>query len=403
MDTNRETTSIEPQTQLVESFRKHLAQTSDSPLGLEIVRAEGVWLYDATGKKYLDAISGICVNNLGHRHPEVLAAISRQLDRYIHTMVYGEFVLKPQVELAERLAAILPDTLSVSYFVNSGSEAVEGAMKLARRFTGRKQIISFNNCYHGSTLGALSLSSSSELRSGFNPLLEDVIHLPFNDIGSLRQITSQCACVIVEPIQGEAGVIQATPEFLDALRERCTSSGVLLMFDEVQTGFGRTGKLFAFEHYGVVPDVLVLGKAMASGLPLAAFISSQEIMSCLRDPPLGHITTFGGNPVACAAAIAVLNVMSRPGFLDHVNEMGALLREKLRHDAIREVRGRGLMMAIELESEQLLQQVFRRLLDDGVVADWFLFASESLRVCPPLVISDEVVTELCKTLLASLH
>lgn len=394
---------------LLENFRKHVARTSDSPMGLEIVRGEGVWLYDAQGRKYLDAISGICVNNLGHRHPAVMAAIHKQLEKFTHAMVYGEFVLEAQAELATRLASLLPPSLSVSYFVNSGTEAVEGALKLARRFTGRSQIVSFENCYHGSTMGALSLSSSAELRSGYEPLLVDVIHLPFNNIEELDRITEQTAGVIVEPIQGEAGVIEGTPEFHTALRARCSEVGALLIFDEVQTGFGRTGKMFCFEHYGasppapparpagglprggeketaIVPDILVIGKAMANGLPLAAFISSAEIMACLKNPPLGHMTTFGGNPVACAAALAVLDVMSAPGFFDHVNGMGELLRTELRNAEIVELRGHGLMMAMELKSEDALQKVMKRCLENGVVTDWFLFAPKTLRVCPTLTI-----------------
>jgi acetylornithine/succinyldiaminopimelate/putrescine aminotransferase len=384
-------------------------------MGVEIVRAEGAYLYDARGRTYLDAVSGICVNNLGHRHPAVMAAIQRQLDKFTHAMVYGELILESQVELATRLASLLPENLSVSYLVNSGTEAVEGALKLARRFTGRSQIVSFENCYHGSTMGALSLSSSKERRSGFGPLLGDVCHLPFNGVEQLEQVTQQTACVIVEPIQGEAGIIEATVGFLSALRTRCSEVGALLIFDEVQTGFGRTGKMFCFEHYGsaspptplprrgeqeskVVPDILLVGKAIANGLPLAAFISSSEIMSCLKHPPLGHMTTFGGNPVACASALAVLDVMSEPGFLDHVNAMGELIKRELRHPAIREIRGRGLMFAVQLESEKILRSVFKRCLENGVVTDWFLFAPHSLRICPPLTISENEVIQLCSRL-----
>jgi acetylornithine/succinyldiaminopimelate/putrescine aminotransferase len=387
---------------LLESFKKHIAQTSDAPLGLEIARAEGVWLYDPSGKRYIDAISGVCVTSVGHRHPAVLHAIEEQLACFTHAMVYGELVLKSQVELATRLAGLLPAGLSVSYLVNSGSESVEGAIKLARRYTGRREIISFQNGYHGSTMGALSLSSSLQQRHGFEPLIPDVKHLPFNEVARLQEISQLTSCVIVEPIQGEAGVVEATPEFLAELRQCCADAGALLIFDEVQTGLGRTGKMFAFEHYGVAPDVLVLGKAIANGLPLAAFISSPEIMSCLKNPPLGHITTFGGNPVACAAALAVLDVITEPGFVDHVNAMGELMKTELQHPETKELRGRGLMIAVQLDNEAKLQEVMRRCLESGVLTDWFLYDGSSLRLCPPLVINDRECLGLCAAVLRSI-
>jgi acetylornithine/succinyldiaminopimelate/putrescine aminotransferase len=373
---------------LLESFRTYLAQTSVAPIGLEIVGGEGVWLFDAAGRKYLDAISGIGVNNLGHNHPAVIKAVEGQLWKMLHGTVYGEFVIETQVKLAEKLAALLPHNLSVTYPTNSGSEAVEGAIKLARRHTGRTGIVSFESAYHGSTMGALSLTSSPELRWGYEPLVADVVHLPFNNLDQLDRITAKTAGVIVEPIQGEAGVIEATPEFLNALRLRCTEVGALLVFDEVQTGMGRTGKLFAFEHYDVVPDVLILGKALGGGLPLAAFIASQEIMSCLTDPPLGHMTTFGGNPVACAAASVVLDEMTKPGFMDHVVSVGNQIKSQLAPGPGTEVRGRGLMLAVQLPSEGELQRVVGRCLENGVITDWFLYNSSALRVYPPLVITE---------------
>lgn len=391
-------TGAVPQSALWERFKKHLALTSDAPVGLEVERAEGVWLFDPDGNRYFDAISGIAVNNLGHNHPAVDQAVRVQLNKYDHALVFGEAVLEPQVQLAEKLAEMLPEQLSVSYFVNSGSEAVEGAIKLAKRFTGRSQLVSFEEAYHGSTVGALSLCSAPEIREGYEPLLQDVVHLPFNSVDTLERITEKTAGVVVEPIQGEAGVIEATSEFLHALRRRCSETGALLIFDEVQTGFGRTGKMFAFEHYHVVPDVLVLGKAIANGLPLSAFVSAPQIMNCLKEPELGHMTTFGGSPVACAAALAVLEVMTERDFMAHVLAMGDLVKERLKNEAIKQVRGRGLMLAVELDRNEMAQVVCDHGLEKGVVLDWFLFARDCLRLYPPLTATDEEVAYLCEKL-----
>ncbi|HNP99864.1 MAG TPA: aspartate aminotransferase family protein, partial [Bacteroidia bacterium] len=375
------------------NFYQYVAQTSPAPVGLEIERAEGVYLFDTSGKKYLDLISGIAVSNLGHQHPIVISAIESQLKKHMHLMVYGEFIQSPQTELAAALNSYLPKQLNNIYFTNSGAEAVEGAMKLAKRFTGKTQFVSFRNAYHGSTQGALSICGNEMLKNSFRPLLPGCSIHEYNSLSEIEHIDESCAGVIVEPIQGEAGVIIPEKGFLEALRKRCDETGALLIFDEIQTGFGRTGKLFAFEHSGVIPDILLLGKSFGGGLPLAAFISSKEKMCSLTyDPVLGHISTFGGHPLSCAAAYASLNVIADSDLLKNVIRKGELFCSLLKHDDIRSIRGLGLFIALEFENERINQEVIKRCLDKGVITDWFLFAPNCLRIAPPLIIRDEEIT-----------
>jgi acetylornithine/N-succinyldiaminopimelate aminotransferase len=374
-------------------FFRHLAQTSQAPLALEISLAEGLYLYDNTGKRYLDLISGISVSSTGHRHPRVVEAISRQLDRHLHVMVYGEYIQEPQVKLAARLSCLLPPSLSSTFFVNSGSEAVEGALKLTKRYTGRHEIIAFKNAYHGSTHGALSVTGNDALKKPFCPLLPLVKHLRFNHSDDLNQITSQTACVIVEPVQGEAGIIPAKPDFLSKLRKKCSETGALLVFDEIQTGIGRTGSLFAFEKYNLIPDILLLAKAFGGGLPLGAFISSQEIMYCLsHEPALGHISTFGGHPLSCSAALANLEVIVEENLADLAEEKARIfINELMDLPGIQEIRHAGLMMALQFENEKFNHQIIEDCLESGLITDWFLFKPDAMRIAPPLTITIEEI------------
>ncbi len=381
-------------------FLRHVAQTSDIPLALEIERAEGLYLYDSSGKAYLDLISGIAVSALGHRHPAVLQAAREQMDRYLHTLVYGEFVLAPQVRLAEALCAALGPGFDSVYFVNSGSEAVEGAMKLAKRFTGRPHIVACREAYHGSTQGAASLMEPTTFTHAYYPLLPGIRHIRFNHSEDLETIDRSCAAVIIEPVQAEAGVRPPDPAFFQALRRRCTETGALLVFDEIQTGYGRTGSLWAFQQLGVVPDVILLAKAMGGGFPIGAFATRREIMHCLsHDPPLGHITTFGGHPVGCAAALATLRTLQSEPWIAEVKDKEARFRELLRHPALREVRSVGLLLAVELESFEKVREVQLACLEKGLLTDWFLFNERSLRIAPPLIIEHEQIEWACRTLL----
>lgn len=384
-------------------FHNHLAQTSDMPMELEIVSADGNYQYDTKGKKYLDLISGIAVSNLGHNHPEIKKAITTQLDSHLHLMVYGEFVQSPQVKLATALSEILPENLSSVFFTNSGSEAVEGALKLAKRFTGRTEIISCKNAYHGATHGALSIIGSEEWKNSFRPLLPDVKQLLFNHWEDLSEITEKTACVIIEPVQGEAGVRIGNVYYLEALRKKCNETGTLLIFDEIQSGFGRTGKFFAFEHFGVIPDILLLGKALGGGLPLGAFISSKEIMDSLQtNPVLGHITTFGGHPLSCAASLAALEILKREKWISEAEEKGDLFKELLVHPEIIEVRGIGLMLAVEMRDFDYVQKVIKKCIKKGLITDWFLFSDNSLRIAPPLTITIDEVRKAIEIILQSL-
>ncbi len=369
-------------------FLQHVAQTSDFPYLLEISHAEGIFLYDPDGNPYVDLISGVSVSNLGHRHPEVVSAIKEQLDRYMHLMVYGEFVQSPQVSLAALLNEILPPQLDCTYFVNSGSEAVEGALKLAKRYTGRFRTIAFNKAYHGSTGGALSVMGDEYFKNAFRPVVPGTTFLDFNDFKGLDRIDSQTACVIVEPIQGEGGIILPQDGFLEEIRDRCDRAGALLIFDEIQTGMGRTGSMFAFEHWGIIPDILLLAKGFGGGMPLGAFISSAAIMSVFKtNPVLGHITTFGGHPVCCAAGLANLEVLLREGLIKDVAGKEKLFRDHLEHPAIREIRGLGLFLAVELGSGEKVQEFISLAKDDGLVTDWFIFHDTAFRIAPPLIIS----------------
>ena len=363
---------------------------------LDIERAEGVYLIDHSGKKYIDLISGISVSSLGHKHPEILAAVHRQVDEHMHLMVYGEFIVSPQIKLAEMLTGLLPASLDSVYFTNSGTEATEGAMKLAKRLTGRTSIASFRNAYHGSTQGALSICGNEELKNSFRPLLSGHITLEYNQADTLSLIDDQTAAVFVEPIQAEAGIILPENGFLEKLAERCRQTGALLVFDEIQTGMGRTGSLFAFMQTNVVPDILLLGKAFGGGMPLAAFIASRDKMQALtHQPVLGHLTTFGGHPVCCAASLAALTVTVREDLASQARSKELLFRKHLIHPKIKAVRGQGLLLCIEFDNEKINQEVILRCYDKGLITDWFLFAPHCLRIAPPLTISDEEIINSC--------
>jgi acetylornithine/N-succinyldiaminopimelate aminotransferase len=383
-----------------ELFFKHLGQTSPAPLGLEIVRAEGVWLYDAAGKKYLDAIGGISVCNTGHRHPEVVSAIKDQADRFLHLLVYGELIQSPQVVYAHLLASHLPDKLQSVYFTNSGTEATEGAMKLAKRVIGRTEIVAFDYSYHGSTQGALSLMGDEYWRNAFRPLLPGISHLRFNDLNDLTRISDKTACVVAETVQAENGVIKPSPEWISALRKKCDDTGALLILDEIQVGFGRTGTLWGFEQYGIVPDILLLGKALGGGLPLGAFISSKSLMdSFTNQPVLGHITTFGGHPLSCAAGLAAMKVLLNEKLIDQIAEKERLFLKRLVHPLIKSVRSAGLLIAVEFENFETNKRIIDACIRDGVLTDWFLFASGCLRIAPPLIISLEEIDEICRIIM----
>lgn len=385
-------------------FYQHVATTSDFPIGLEIEKAEGIYMYSPEGKEYLDLVSGVSVSNLGHGHPKIKQAVKDQVDKYMHLMVYGEFIESPQVKLAKLLADNLPETLNSVYFVNSGSEANEGALKLAKRYTGRSEMISFKNAYHGSTQGVLSVLGDEEMKNSFRPLLPDVRFLDFGQIDQLEAISEKTACVILEPMQSEAGMIIPSDAFIKALRERCTQKGALLIFDEVQMGFGRTGKLFAFEHFDVVPDILCLAKAMGGGMPIGAFISDKKILDSFKSGPmLGHITTFGGHPVCCAAAKASLEVILDEKIVDHVQRKGELFVSLLEnHPLIKGFRQRGLFIAVDVESQEIMLEIMKNGFELGVIMDPFLFYPNAFRIAPPLNISDEEIHKACDLLLKAM-
>lgn len=386
-----------------ELFLLNNAQTSTSPNMLEIEYAEGLYMYDKSGKKYMDLVSGFAVSNIGHRHPKVLDAIRAQLDKYLHLTVYGEFVQSPMVLFAQKLIGVLPEQLNNVYFVNSGAEATEGALKLAKRYTGRSGIISCHHAYHGSTHGALSVMGNEHYKQKYRPLLPDVGFIHFGRAEDLELITTATACVIMETVQGEAGIRTATPEYMQQLRARCTAVGALLILDEIQAAFGRTGKLFAFEHYGIVPDILLLAKALGGGMPIGAFIANREVMGVLKENPiLGHITTFGGHPVSSVSGLASLNVILDEELVEKVSIKGLLFRELLVHPLIREVRGIGLMMCIQLDSFEQVERVSKLCAADGLVIDWFLHCETALRVAPPLIIREEEIREACRIILKAL-
>jgi acetylornithine/N-succinyldiaminopimelate aminotransferase len=385
-------------------FLRHQAQTSEFPLLLEIERAEGVYMYTPDGRRILDLISGIGVSNVGHRHPRVLQAIHGQLDKYLHLMVYGELVQAPPARLAHALAATLPPPLDTVYFTNSGAEAIEGALKLAKRHTGRTGLVSSLNAYHGSTHGALSITGSEDFKNSYRPLLPDVTHLRYNELADLSLITEHTAAVVLETVQGEAGVRVPTPGYLPAVRQRCTEVGALLILDEIQCGFGRTGTQWAFEQFGVVPDILVCAKGMGGGMPIGAFISSPEIMVGFQtNPILGHCTTFGGHPVSCAASLATLQVIQDENLLADVAAKADRVRASLHHPAIRAVRNCGLLMAVEFESFDVLKPIIdHALAEENILTDWFLFCDNSLRIAPPLTITEAEIDEACAGLLRAI-
>ena len=381
-------------------FLNHVGQTSDAPLCLNIVKAEGSKMWDANGKEYIDLIAGISVCNIGHRHPKVIKAIKQQADKYLHIMVYGELVENPQVEYATLLTQHLPATLNSVFYTASGSEATEGAMKLAKRFTNRSQIISFKNSYHGSTQGALSVMGSEYWQQAFRPLLPDVLQLRYNNFDDLKNITERTACVIAETIQAEAGILKPEHGWLHSLRQRCFCTGTLLVLDEIQCGFGRNGTLWAFEQFNIVPDILLLGKAIGGGMPLGAFVADKKIMdSFTHNPVLGHINTFGGHPVSCAAGLAAFKVLTEEKLFTKVFDKEKLFRSLLQHHAIKNISSAGLMMAIEFDSFETNKKIIDTLIENGVFTDWFLFCAHAFRICPPLNISDEEISNACNIII----
>jgi acetylornithine/succinyldiaminopimelate/putrescine aminotransferase len=378
-------------------FLSHIGQTSPNPLALEIVRASGSKLYDVNNKEYIDLIGGISVCNIGHGNKKVIDAIKEQADNFMHVMVNGELVLSPQTAYAKLLTDHLPSSLNSVFFTASGTEATEGAMKLAKRFTGRTKIVAFKNSYHGSTQGSLSIIGDEYWRNAFRPLLPDILHLEYNNFKSLESITTETACVIAETIQAEAGVIVPDRKWTEALRKKCTDTGTLLVLDEIQCGFGRNGTLWAFEQFDIVPDVLLLGKALGGGMPLGAFIADKKIMDSLtNNPVLGHINTFGGHPVCCAAGKAAMEVLLEENIINDVLEKEKIFRENLHGSKIKNIRSRGLMIALEFEDFDQNKKVIDRLLEKGAFTDWFLFASQCLRIVPPLIISTEEINQACK-------
>lgn len=385
-------------------FLLNTAQTSDSPRMLEVERSEGVYLYSPDGQKYMDLVSGFAVSNIGHRHPKVLDAIRNQLDKYLHVTVYGEFVQAPQVGLATALLEVLPDSFGSVYFTNSGAEATEGAMKVAKKYTGRREIIAARKAYHGSTQGALSLIGNAAYHQAYAPLLPEINFIDYNHMADLSQITERTAAVILEAVQGEAGIRVPNTTYMQAVRNRCDEVGALLIFDEIQTGFGRTGSLFAFEQYGMVPDIILMAKGLGGGMPIGAFVAPKAIMDVIKDNPmLGHITTFGGHPVSCAAAQASLQVIREEQLIQSVASKAALFRELLQHPQIQEIRGVGLMMCLQLDSFEQVFAVSDYALQHGVIVDWFLHCESALRIAPPLTITESEIREACSVLIAGLN
>ena len=390
-----------------ELFLQHVAQTSDFPLSLEIERAEGVYMFGKDGKEYMDLISGIGVSNVGHRHPKVTQAIHNQVDKYLHLMVYGEYVQTSQILLAEALVNTLTKgcrkypVLNNVYFTNSGTEAVEGAMKLAKRYTGRQEIISCVNAYHGATQGALSLSGSENFKRNYRPLLPEIKHIRHGNFDDIQLVSCRTAAVFIEIIAGEAGVRIPEYQYFMALRRQCDLTGTLLIIDEIQTGFGRTGTFWAFEQFGFYPDMLLCAKGMGGGMPIGAFIANQKIMSVFKNNPiLGHITTFGGHPVSCAASLATLNVIFEENLLEKVKAKAQIFRELLVHEQIKEVRNQGLMMAVEFENFETLKPIIDRAIVRGIITDWFLFCDNSMRIAPPLIITEEEIRKACSVILS---
>lgn len=382
---------------MTEDFYKYQAQTTPHPLALEISHAEGSYIYDTSGKKHLDFVAGVSACTLGHCHPRVVSAIKTQAEKYLHVMVYGEYIQEPAVELVKLLAENLPKNLDTTYLVNSGTEAIEGALKLARRATGRTQILYANNAYHGNTMGSMSVMGFEERKNAFKPLVPDCYPVTFNNGADLQKITSETAAIILETIQGGAGFIQPENEYLRKVRQRCDETGTLLILDEIQPGFGRTGTLFAFEHFGIIPDILVMGKGMGGGMPIGAFTASHRVMALLQDnPKLGHITTFGGNPVIAAAALATLQELTETDIIQQTLEKEKLFRKLLIHPKIKEIRGRGLMLAAMLETPEIATEVILACKEQGLILFWLLFEGRALRITPPLTISNDEIAEGCK-------
>ncbi len=385
-------------------FFSYQAQTTPHPLAMEVSHAKGSYIYDAEGKAHLDFVAGVSACSLGHCHPKIMAAIEKQSKEYMHVMVYGEYIQGPAVAYSKLLASLLPDPLETTYLVNSGTEAIEGALKLARRVTGRSQILAAKNAYHGNTMGSLSLMDYEERKAPFRPLLPDIGFISFNKKEDLNKITQKTAAVILETIQGGAGFILPENEYLLAVREKCTAMGALLILDEIQPGFGRTGKLFAFEHYDCVPDILVIGKGMAAGLPVGAFTASHKMMATLKEQPmLGHITTFGGNPVIAAAALATLEEITTTSLIPQTTEKEALFRTRLKHPLIKEIRGKGLMLTLIMESSEIANDLVLSCAQNGLVLFWLLFEKRAVRITPPLTISEKEIEEGCSVILKALE
>ncbi len=385
-------------------FFKYQAQTSPFPLAMDVSHATGSYIYSTEGKKYLDFVAGVSACSLGHRHPKVVNAVKEQLDKYLHVMVYGEYAQGPAVELCKLLADLLPAPLEKTYLTNSGTEAIEGSLKLARRYTGRTELIAAKNAYHGNTMGSLSLMTYEERQKPFRPLIGDVSFIDFNETKDLQKITDKTAAVILETIQGGAGFILPEKDYLKKIKKRCEEVGALLILDEIQPGFGRTGKLFGFQHFDIVPDILVMGKGMGGGLPIGAFTASSEIMNVLSDrPKMGHITTFGGNPVIAAAALATLKEITQSNLMAEIAEKEALFRKLLVHPLIREIRGKGLMLAPILASEEIANKLVLRAQDNGLILFWLLFEKKAVRISPPLTISSEEIKEGCGIVIAILE
>lgn len=377
-------------------FLQHVAQTSSAPIGIEMVKASGIHLWDVDGNKYVDLIAGFSVCNIGHSHPAVIKAVQEQAAAYMHLIVYGEFIESPQVQYAKLLTDHLPATLNCVYFTNSGAEATEGAMKLAKRVTGRSKIIAFTDAYHGSTQGALSIMGGEYWRNAFRPLLPDIHHYTYDDDSVINDIDTSVACVIMETVQAESGIKAPRKEWLEAIRKKCDDHCVLLVFDEIQAGFGRTGTLWAFEQFEVVPDILLLGKALGGGMPLGAFIADRRLMSTLTyDPVLGHITTFGGHPVSCAAGKAAFEVLTNGNIIQSLKEKARVLQFKLNHPAIINKRSHGLWMSLQFKDAVTNQKVVHQCVKNGLITDWFLFAPDRLRVAPPLTITLEELEQVC--------
>lgn len=384
-------------------FLSHLAQTTDFPLLIEVEKAEGIYLFGPNGEQYIDLISGIGVSNVGHRHPKVLKAIQDQLDKYLHLMVYGEYVQTPQAQLAKALCDTLPSDLNNVYLVNSGSEAIEGALKLAKRYTNRRELISCVDAYHGSSHGSLSVGGNEFFKRAYRPLLPGISHIYYGSFSDLEKITIETAAVVIETIQGEAGIRVACREYFLALRKRCDETGTLLILDEIQAGFGRTGKFWAFEHFEIVPDMLVCAKGMGGGMPIGAFIANKEVMGAFKNNPLlGHITTFGGHPVSAAASLATIRILQEEKLIGQVEAKAQLFKSLLIHPKIKGFRNKGLMMAVEFESYEVLKPIIDRAIELGVITDWFLFCDDSMRIAPPLIITEDQIKTACTILLKAI-